>query len=883
MRFGEFDTLSNRAKTGDSVSKVELTMLLQKDLRAFIALYAVDSGMIDAIIAVCWPPARQWLADLGHPHARAPGGLWMGQAEAGSGGAVAQRLHEQALDQLRQRLAATCQQAVAAGDAVGQLIAQAGIAALPAAAGDAPEVLRLIRDKIRMVPPAANGLLAKRYAEGLSLAQIAVGQERSEAEVAAALGMARTAVDWQAGGMMMLDPCDQEFPVLIEAYLAGAQSAAMRAKLAQRMLGDQGRSAAFVRQIRLDLVLDAFSRTRPIAEAEVLASAPSPTRSSNRLPAASSSSLAAATREVPRRLSSTGRTTKPAPPSRPGSSPRRWYLIGGGVALLGLLAGVVLVITSTRAGHPSRAHAAEAPTARSGEQARPAAPAAMEQHPPAPAAGAPEAARPDGVARPAAAGVLRPVVGGTAAAGAGGPATFVRGIAFGETAVAIAGHNFLAIQDALLAGLRLAPGTTCAPGGVISSPGLDFDRKAMLGSGLSAAGGAVGLTQQLPNAAYEVQLWLANDHDLGDELPQVTLQGEPALAPAPAGHASSWIALGPYRTAVANRSLSLSIAGLGGARVCGISFTAIGKPEGGAPPLVSVATPAAGAEVIGDVVIVARVQGGSDIAEVQVLDGERQLFKAVREPYRWSWSDAPKGPVTISVQVTDSAGFITRSAPVSFTIAAYSDAFTSVAETTGYALAYAIDLDHLAHDITYDTDHSRELDKPFDRIGYFLQLSREGGSSSWVWASMDAFTTEIRKIAIPSAASGAFFQQEVANLVVASNDKEVTAGTFATGGNIEFWPNNYGPANSAHVANASDQLFDFGDQPTSPKDGYGCMQVHNHGAQQTIFAINHWVAGRAADIGIGNSSGPQSRDWTFSGNAHSWSKKQLRIYVRPKP
>jgi sialate O-acetylesterase len=152
-----------------------------------------------------------------------------------------------------------------------------------------------------------------------------------------------------------------------------------------------------------------------------------------------------------------------------------------------------------------------------------------------------------------------------------------------------------------------------------------------------------------------------------------------------------------------------------------------------------------------------------------------------------------------------------------------------------------------------------------------------------VWASMDAFTTEIRKIAIPTMAADAFFQQEVANLVVASNDNAVTAGTFPTGGNIEYWPNNYTPGNSAHVAGASDQLFDFGDQPISPKDGYCCMQVHNHGTQQTIFAINHWVAGRAADIGIGNSAGPQSRDWTFSGNAGSWSKKQLRIYIRLKP
>ncbi len=464
-----------------------------------------------------------------------------------------------------------------------------------------------------------------------------------------------------------------------------------------------------------------------------------------------------------------------------------------------------------------------------------------------------------------------------------GAPTFVRGIAFGETAVAVNGHNFLAIPDALLAGLQLAPGTTCAPGGVISSPGLDFDRKAMLGSGLSAAGGTVGLTQQLPNAAYDVQLWLAADQLIAAEPPQVTLQGEPASAPVPASHAASWAVLGPYRTAVAERTLSLQLAGLGGARLCGISFTAIGKPAGGAPPLVSVAAPAAGAEVIGDVAIVARVQGGSDIAEVEVLAGERPLFKASREPYRWSWSDAPKGPATISVQVTDSAGFSIRSAPVTFSVATYADAFSSVPETANYVIAYAIDLDHLAHDITYDTDHSAQLGKPFDRIGYFLELSRDGGTPSWVWTSMDAFTSEIAKIAIPTAASGAFFQQEVANLVVASNDKGVTAGSFPSGGNIEFWPNNYAPGNSAHVANASDQLFDFGDQPTSPKDGYGSMQVHNHGAQQTIFAINHWVAGRAADIGIGNSSGGQSRDWTFSGNGGSWSKKQLRIYIRPKP
>ncbi len=370
MRSSEFDALSERAKAGDSVSKVELTMLLQKDLRAFIALYAVDGAMVDAIIAECWPPARQWLADLGHAQARTPGVLMLGQADLGSGWAVAQRLHEQALAQLRPRLVSASRQAVATGDGIAQLIAQCTIAALPAAAGEAPEVLRLIKDKIRMVPPAANGLLAKRYADGLSLAQIAATQGRSEAEVAAALGMARAAVDWQGGGMMLLDPCDQEFPVLIEDFLSGRDGAAVRAKLAQRMAGDHGCGAAFVRQIRLDLVLDAFPRTRPTAEAAAPAAAPS--RSSNRLPVAASGTIEPAAREAPRR-STAGRAAKPAPPSRSGSAARRWYAIGGGAALLALLAAAALTISSTRSGHAPRTQAAEVAGLRLGEQASPAA------------------------------------------------------------------------------------------------------------------------------------------------------------------------------------------------------------------------------------------------------------------------------------------------------------------------------------------------------------------------------------------------------------------------------------------------------------------------------------------------------------------------------
>jgi len=59
------------------------------------------------------------------------------------------------------------------------------------------------------------------------------------------------------------------------------------------------------------------------------------------------------------------------------------------------------------------------------------------------------------------------------------------------------------------------------------------------------------------------------------------------------------------------------------------------------------------------------------------------------------------------------------------------------------------------------------------------------------------------------------------------------------------------------------------------------MQVHNHDARQTIFALNHWVEGDKADIGIGNSPGEQ-KDWTFAGNAKSYEHKRLRVFVHCK-
>ncbi len=197
-----------------------------------------------------------------------------------------------------------------------------------------------------------------------------------------------------------------------------------------------------------------------------------------------------------------------------------------------------------------------------------------------------------------------------------------------------------------------------------------------------------------------------------------------------------------------------------------------------------------------------------------------------------------------------------------------------------YVLVYELDLAKLARDIEYDVDRSSRV-KLFDRIGYLLELESARSGQQKVFVSMDAFTDDVTKIGIPTLESKARFQQTVNALEVFSNVDSLTAGTDIKTGNIEFWPDNYSAANGLGISGASQSVYDFGDDPGAPRDGYGSMQVHNYASGQTVFSVNHWKQGDQADIGIGNSPG-DTRDWTFTGNAGSYSKKRLRVYVRPK-
>jgi sialate O-acetylesterase len=199
-----------------------------------------------------------------------------------------------------------------------------------------------------------------------------------------------------------------------------------------------------------------------------------------------------------------------------------------------------------------------------------------------------------------------------------------------------------------------------------------------------------------------------------------------------------------------------------------------------------------------------------------------------------------------------------------------------VKEAADYQLVYDLNLENLGADIKYDVNRADAVNDKFERIAYFLELQKNAGPTSYVYVSMDAFTDDVTKIAIPTAKSHAMFQQRVQNMNVISNVDGIQQGTGLPG-NIEFWPHNYGATNAANVPNASGSVYDFGDDPGAPVDGYGCMQVHNYEAQQTLFAINKWKA--TPDIGIGNSTG-NTRDWTFKSNASEYTVKRLRVLVK---
>lgn len=217
--------------------------------------------------------------------------------------------------------------------------------------------------------------------------------------------------------------------------------------------------------------------------------------------------------------------------------------------------------------------------------------------------------------------------------------------------------------------------------------------------------------------------------------------------------------------------------------------------------------------------------------------------------------------------------------------AAQAGIVTNVAELGGYTQIYQLDMAVKANyngaTPGYGVNNSgTAIAGGIARIGYYMELESSTLGNQWIWVSMDAYTQDLGLIGVP-VSNAAQWQQNLGNMNVASNVGGIVTGTGITTGNIEFWNNCYNVGNAAGVAGASGTSYDFGDQMTVNKQCYGSMQLHNYGAAQTLFAWNRWDENNTldTDLGIGNRT-TSHKDWTFAGNAGSYSLRNLEVWVQ---
>ena len=224
-----------------------------------------------------------------------------------------------------------------------------------------------------------------------------------------------------------------------------------------------------------------------------------------------------------------------------------------------------------------------------------------------------------------------------------------------------------------------------------------------------------------------------------------------------------------------------------------------------------------------------------------------------------------------------------------------SDLYANVPEAAGFTPVYTLSInnsnDYADNGVPYSINNASDIPTgSFTRIGYFLELQQGSGPLEYAYVSFDAssFATNPSMLGVPTVASGEYYHYglpsgdgQVTNMDVVSNVPGIVTGTNIATGSVEFWPSDYGTGNDYGVPNANGGNYDFGDGGSGTGRGYGSMQINNYGvgAEQTIIAFNNWNGG-TSDLGIGNQVGGSGNpDWTFAGNAGSYTVKDMAIVV----
>jgi len=212
----------------------------------------------------------------------------------------------------------------------------------------------------------------------------------------------------------------------------------------------------------------------------------------------------------------------------------------------------------------------------------------------------------------------------------------------------------------------------------------------------------------------------------------------------------------------------------------------------------------------------------------------------------------------------------------------------NVPDVANFSLLYSIDI---PAQCSFDTPAGRAahykvdntatlLGCPYTRVGYYFELVKNN-TTSYCWTAFDAITNDVRHLGVPSD-DNVWFWQTVTNLDVKSNVAGVVNTNGCDTGNIEFWQRDYQGNNDHNIPGASGSAYDFGDRRgTSVGNLYGSMQVHNWGAQQTLWALNRFnknSQGATVCVGIGNAPGTNP-DWTHDNTGGTWDSRRLLVFV----
>lgn len=238
MQLNELSAYVSAAKIGDTPAFLRLVVAVQRELMVYIATYAGSPQMLE------WAFEQTWLQCRGE------------LATAPDGAAFLQWLHQHARVILLRALEEEHADAIKEKDALRHATLRSSLEDLQS--GVDKEVAAQVTERLNQLPPSAKNLLSRRYAKNMPRVAIAAEQGLDEEEVAAALVMARGAVDWLPLSAAAADVSDRLFPSLVETYLEGAMIPDEREVLKQDLMRNLELHTLFERQVRLDLVLRAL-------------------------------------------------------------------------------------------------------------------------------------------------------------------------------------------------------------------------------------------------------------------------------------------------------------------------------------------------------------------------------------------------------------------------------------------------------------------------------------------------------------------------------------------------------------------------------------------------------------------------------------------------